>query len=47
VNSERINVLISGKIVSVSKERAKKMGLKETGLPRRITVIKTDFKMIK
>lgn len=38
--------MISGKIGSVSKEQAKKMGLTEWS-PRIISVIKTDFKMIK
>lgn len=44
--AERINVLISGKIVSVSKERAKKMNISETR-PQRIMVTRTEFQMIK
>jgi len=35
-HSERISVLISGKIISVSKERARKMGLKEMKLLHKV-----------
>jgi len=45
--AERISVLISGKIVSVSKERAKKMNISETKPPEYISVVKTEFRMIK
>ena len=43
---DRVQVLVGGKIVSVSKERAEKLGLPL--IPQsRVLITKTDFKLMK